>query len=142
MQEFQFLLHPKIVDRMLDNATHHLRRAIQFKWSVAEREVRQLRVILGGKKESDSSYLERDVKTLKKNNILDIQSHRNTILKLHEPYLNPEADRQTLTHGSLMTSKNGIPPMHVVNGEPTSSHWSQIYRPSTMVMTRHGKNIP
>ena len=78
MQKFQFHLHSKMVDRMLDNATHHLRSAIQFKRSVAEREVCQLRILPGDKNERDSSHLECDVKALKKNNIMDIQPHRNT----------------------------------------------------------------
>lgn len=142
MQEFQFMLHPCAIDQLLDNATHHLHSVIQFKWSVAEREIHRMMVIMGIKDEGSKAQIERDTKDLRRNKSSATKPYRNQIQKVHAAVFNVNDDRNTLTHGRIEIPPITLPPIHIVLSESSPLQEARFARPGTMSMTRRGKIIP
>lgn len=142
--EFWLPLHPKNTATLLDNSTHWLRSAIQFKWSVAEREIYRIRTELIGESRDGRGYIGRDIKdmwkeTKKKNT--KVRLYKNELLEVRSAHARIVDDRNTIVHGNIeiipQTNEFHVPD----SGVSMTSGFIPFYRSGRVVMVRSENNV-
>ena len=140
--EFWLPLHPKNTATLLDNSTHWLRSAIQFKWSIAEHEIYRIRTVLIGESRDERGYISRDVKDLwKARKSKDVRSYENELSNVKIAYDRIVDDRNTIIHGNLdilpQIDEFYVPDLRA----SATSGFIPFYRPGRVVMVREEKEV-
>lgn len=142
--EFWLPLRPKNTATLLDNSTHWLRSAIQFKYSVAEREIYRIRADLIGESRDGKGYIDRDIKdmwkaTKKKNT--KVRFYKNELSEVRSAHARIVDDRNTIVHGNIeiLPQNNEF---HIPDsGGSMTSGFIPFYRPGRVVMVRGENNV-
>lgn len=140
--EFQLPLHPTEIATLLDNPTHWLRSVVQFKWSVAERELYRIRILLIGKNQRDRGDIRHDIDELwKGRKTTKLRPYKKALTEVRDAYSAMKDDRNTITHGNIefteMTGK-----VHVADLQLDSDITrTNMHRPGHATMSRSGKRV-
>lgn len=140
--EFLLPFHPKNTTTLLDNSTHWLRSAIQFKWSIAEHEIYRIRTALIGESRDRRGYISRDIKDLwKVRKSKKVRSYEHELSNVKNVYDRIVDDRNTIVHGNIeilpQSNEFYVPGSRV----SMTSDLIPFYRPGRVVMVRGENNV-
>ena len=140
--EFLLPFHPKNTATLLDNSTHWLRSAIQFKWSIAEHEIYRIRTALIGESRDRRGYISRDIKDLwKARRSKKVRSYEHELSEVRSAHERIVDDRNTIVHGNIeilpQSNEFYVPDSRV----SMTSDLIPFYRPGRVVMVRGENNV-
>ena len=141
--EFSLSMQPSNVATMLDNSTHWLRSAIQWKWSIAEREMYRIRVSLIGENNRKRADIRRDIDDMwKARKSTKMRQFKDTLSDVRSAYKNVVDDRNTIVHGNIefpdVRTDLHVPDARVSTDSPTY----RFYNPGDAVMVRGDNRVP
>ncbi len=136
--EFSLPIQPQGSATLLDNPTHWLRSVVQFKWSIAERELHRFRISVAGKDPAEKADMRRDLETLWREKRKDaaLRPLIPLLSSVRDAYKDVVDERNTLVHGSIELDDFSCE-LHVPDASQSVSGPSlPFHKPGTVVMAR------